>query len=231
MTTCAIHQPNFLPRLSTVAKLLSADIWVVLDDVQFCRRDYQHRARLGSLKDPAKQQWLSLNVHLPNGRNTRIRDALVVDAARCQRRVDGMMEQFYARSEHWPTLGPALATVVKMVTETDRLHKIAELSTQVLLDAYRWRGTVVHSSNLNARTDRSRRLADLTRAVGADTYICGTGGARYLDPTPFDVLGLRVDYFRRPTWIEESIWETGKRLSATWALAKHGHLSTSESLG
>jgi WbqC-like protein family len=35
---CAIHQPNFLPRLSTLAKLYAADIWIILDDVQFTRR-------------------------------------------------------------------------------------------------------------------------------------------------------------------------------------------------
>ncbi|MFE7111305.1 WbqC family protein [Streptomyces sp. NPDC057575] len=39
---CAIHQPNLLPRLSTVAKILAADVWIVLDDVQFARRDFQH---------------------------------------------------------------------------------------------------------------------------------------------------------------------------------------------
>jgi hypothetical protein len=32
---CAIHQPNFLPRLSTLATLYAADIWIILDDVQF----------------------------------------------------------------------------------------------------------------------------------------------------------------------------------------------------
>lgn len=32
---CAIHQPNFLPRLTTLAKLFAADYWIVLDDVQF----------------------------------------------------------------------------------------------------------------------------------------------------------------------------------------------------
>jgi len=44
--TCAIHQPNFFPRLSTLAKLYAADVWVILDDVQFSRRDYQHRCYL-----------------------------------------------------------------------------------------------------------------------------------------------------------------------------------------
>ncbi|MCZ4102947.1 MULTISPECIES: WbqC family protein [Streptomyces] len=36
-----------------------ADVWVVLDDVQFVRRDYQHRARLAALDDPQQHQWLS----------------------------------------------------------------------------------------------------------------------------------------------------------------------------
>lgn len=224
MTTCAIHQPNFLPRLSTVAKLLSADVWVVLDDVQFCRRDYQHRARLARLEDPSDHQWLSLNVHLPNGRSTRIGDAVVIDSARCQRRVSGMLEQFYARSDHWPMLSALFAHVVDLIGETNRLHQIAELSTRVILDAFGWTGIVVHSSDLDARTDRSSRLADLTRVVGADTYLCGRGGARYLEPTVFDTLGLTVDYFSRPTWVEPRIWDAGHSVSAVWTLAKHGNL-------
>lgn len=35
----AIHQPNLFPRLTTLAKLFAADYWIVLDDVQFTRRD------------------------------------------------------------------------------------------------------------------------------------------------------------------------------------------------
>ncbi|MGW7024804.1 WbqC family protein [Streptomyces decoyicus] len=42
---CAIHQPNLFPRLSMLAKLFAADCWIVLDDVRFTRRDYQHRTR------------------------------------------------------------------------------------------------------------------------------------------------------------------------------------------
>ncbi|WP_234377011.1 WbqC family protein [Streptomyces sp. TP-A0356] len=49
-----------------MAKLFAADRWIVLDDVQFARRDYQHRARLAALDDPGRQQWLSLPTHLPH---------------------------------------------------------------------------------------------------------------------------------------------------------------------
>jgi WbqC-like protein family len=63
--TCAIHQPNLFPRLSTLAKLYAADIWIVLDDVQFNHPDYQHRVRLAALDDLTRQQWPSLPVHRP----------------------------------------------------------------------------------------------------------------------------------------------------------------------
>jgi WbqC-like protein family len=87
--SCAIHQPNLLPRLSTLAKLYAADVWVVLDDVQFTRHNYQHRVRLAALDDPAHRQWLSLETHLPYGRATLIREGAACTAARNTRREIG----------------------------------------------------------------------------------------------------------------------------------------------
>ena len=62
----------------------------------------------------------------------------------------------------------------------------------VLLTLLGWPGKAQRSSELPARTGRSERLADLTRAAGAGTYICGTGGSRYLDQQPFAQHGLSV---------------------------------------
>ncbi|WP_409058882.1 WbqC family protein [Streptomyces sp. SYP-A7185] len=87
---CAIHQPNLFPRLTTLAKLFAADYWIVLDDVQFTRRDYQHRARLAAIDAPDRQQWLSIPTHLPSGRSTLIRDALIDDADLARRRIAGI---------------------------------------------------------------------------------------------------------------------------------------------
>ncbi|MEU2867945.1 WbqC family protein [Streptomyces olivoreticuli] len=63
---CAIHQPSFFPRLTTLAKLFAADCWIVLDDVQFTRRDYQHRTRLAALEDPTRRRWLSSTASGPS---------------------------------------------------------------------------------------------------------------------------------------------------------------------
>jgi hypothetical protein len=180
-----IHQPNFLPRLSTLAKLYAADHWIVLDDVQFVRRDYQHRTRLADLHDPTIQRWLTLPVHLPHGRATLIRDIHLADVATTRRRVPLLLAQHYRRSPHWPILHHVIDQILATLDHTDRLADIAETSTRTLLNLLDWPGAIHHSHTLPARTDRSARLADLTTAVGATTYLCGTGGTHYLNAHPF----------------------------------------------
>jgi WbqC-like protein family len=88
---CAIHQPNFLPRLSTLAKLYAADIWVILDDVQFTRRDYQHRCYLTPVADAQLPgRWLTIPVHLPGSRATLIKDALLAEPALTAKRTSAI---------------------------------------------------------------------------------------------------------------------------------------------
>lgn len=41
-----IHQPNFLPRLKVFIKIAISDIWVIYDDVQYVRREWQNRVYL-----------------------------------------------------------------------------------------------------------------------------------------------------------------------------------------
>lgn len=215
---CAIHQPNLLPRLTTLAKLFAADYWIVLDDVQFTRRDYQHPARLADLDDPARQQWLTIPTHLPQGRPTLIRDAAIAEPERARRRAAGMLRQHYGASQHWPVLAEALDPVLDAFT-TGRTAAVAEMSTRVLLDLLGWKGKIVTSSQLPSRPGRSQRLADLAAATGARAYLCGTGGMAYLDQTPFTARNVAVAPFGPPT---TGSWASGRQLSALWAFAALG---------
>jgi hypothetical protein len=220
---CAIHQPNFFPRLSTLAKLAAADVWVVLDDVQFARRDYQHRARLAALDSPEVQQWLTVPVHLPEGRATCIRDVVLVDPAKAQRRAERMLSHYYGRSVHWPTIQDHLDPVISQFNHTDHLATIAEASTRALLNAIGWNGTTIRASSHSVRSERSQRLADLTQVARATTYLYGTGGANYLDFAPFHAADLRLRQFTRPAEIEAADWLLARRITALHPLANATH--------
>ncbi|WP_185070964.1 WbqC family protein [Nonomuraea jabiensis] len=216
---CAIHQPNLFPRLATLAKLFTADYWIVLDDVQFARRDYQHRALLASLDGPWQPQWLSISTHLPHGRSTSIHEALLADPAHCRRRVAQLLADHYRRSAHWPPFRRRLEPVLAAFGRTDRLADVTELSTRLLLEEVGWPGRVLHSSDLLTRGARSQRLADLAWLTGATTYLCGTGGMRYLDPAAFRVRSIEVLPFVTPA---SGIWATSREMSAVHALMVAG---------
>ncbi|MGP3923895.1 WbqC family protein [Streptomyces sp. 8N616] len=225
---CAIHQPNLFPRLSTLAKLYAADRWIILDDVQFARRDYQHRARLASLKDPCARQWLSLSTHLPRGRSTLILEARLAEPHRCRRRVAELVRQHYGRSRHWPALQDVLEPVLDRFEATDRTADIAEASALALLASVGWRGEVLHSSALPAHDGRSQRLADLAAATGSTVYLCGTGGMRYLDVEPFAGHRITVVPFRTPA--VTPVWQFAREVSALWPIASIGPRSLAEAL-
>ncbi|MFK4144544.1 WbqC family protein [Streptomyces sp. NPDC004065] len=219
---CAIHQPNLFPRLSTLAKLFAADRWVVLDDVQFARRDYQHRARLAAMDDPGRQQWLTLPTHLPHGRPTLINQARLVDARRSRRTVELLVRQYYGRSPHWNAVCEVLGMVLDTFDTTDHVAGIARTSTTALLTALGWTGEVLDSSEVPTRQGRSERLADLAAATGSTHYLCGTGGLRYLDVGPFDAHGIPVLPFHTPVDTDDPLWQWSRRTSSLRALSKLG---------
>jgi hypothetical protein len=217
VTTCAIHQPNLFPRASTLAKLLAADVWIVLDNVQFNRRDYQHRARLASVAAPERGQWLTIPVHRPQGRATLIDRILIADQQTTARRLTALTAQYYRRAPHWHLVRDLVTTVADLTARTARLAEVTERSTQVLLDLLGWSGSTIRASTLPARPGRSTRLADLTHAVGATTYLCGPGGATYLDEEPFAQHGVTIKYTDHT--------RSRPRMSALHALALTGTIT------
>ncbi|WP_443065566.1 WbqC family protein [Streptomyces sp. NBC_00557] len=219
---CAIHQPNLFPRLSTLAKLFAADRWIVLDDVQFARRDYQHRARLAALDDPGRQQWLTLPTHLPHGRPTLISQARLVDPHCSRRTVELLVRQYYGRSGHRDAVRDVLDAALDALDTTDRVARIARASTLAMLAALGWAREVLDSGRIRTRHNRSERLADLAAATGSTHYLCGTGGTRYLDPAPFDAHGISVLPFHTPVDTEDPLWCWARRASSLWALSKIG---------
>jgi len=206
--------------LSTLAKLYAAGRWIVLEDVQFARRDYQHRARLADLDEPARQQWLTLPTHLPQGRSTLISQARLVDPRRSRRTVQLLVRQYYGRSTRRKAVSDVLDAVLGTLDTSDHVADVARTSTIALLTVLGWSGDVLDSSEIPSRQGRSERLADLAAATGSTHYLCGTGGLRYLDVDPFDVHGIPVLPFHTP--VDGLLWQWARRASSLWALSAIG---------
>jgi len=227
---CAIHQPNLLPRMATLAKIAAADVWIVLDTVQAARRDWQHRTHLAYLADPEARQWLSIETHRPQGRATSIADTRVVDPAKAARRLEGMLADAYRTSTHWEAVDQIASRTIATLGATGSVAAAATASTAAMLDALGWKGTIVHASTLPARTERTDRLTDLCAAIGAGTYLCGSGGLRYVDPSKFTHRGIGLVPFTAPGPEAGPVWHEARQITGMWALAAHGPAAVAEAV-
>ncbi len=185
-----IHQPNFAPRLKVLQKIVAGDIWVVLDTVQYVGREWQNRCRLRHLDRAHRAFWLTIPVHRPQGRATVISQVAVVDVARSKRLVERSVQTAYGRSVHAGWLREFVRRLV--ATPASSLTELATGSVTAALAMLGLTRRPRLASDLSAAVDPTDRLVDLCCAVGARSYLTGSGGLRYLDPTRFARAGIAV---------------------------------------
>jgi hypothetical protein len=197
---CAIHQPNLFPRMRTLGKLFSASKWVVLTHVQANLRDFQQRALFADYRDVESQQWFSLRLDRPSlGRSTQIWELTLSSPKDSATALLESLRHRYRRSPYWRELWPSLESGIEELSLQGSLEGFSTASTEYLLRLARWDGSIVRDHLIETRQERTQRLVDLCAGVGATTYLCGRGGARYLDESEFISSGLEVRYYSYPS--------------------------------
>ncbi len=194
MTTLAAHQPQYLPWLGFFDKVAQADIFVLLDNVQFKRREWQNRNRIKGATGP---QWLSVPVKQQLGQT--IAEVEISDTKPWARKHMRALELNYGRAAHFEEVMTTIAAILKQPhthLATLNIELIGKLTGHLDIDT-----RMVLCSETEAREDRTLRLVDLCVQMGADTYLSGAGGD-YLDQSAFAEagIGLRFQAYDHPTY-------------------------------
>lgn len=188
MTVLAAHQPQYLPWSGYFDKLDRADVFVLLDDVQFKKNEWQNRNRI---KAAGGWQWLTVPVRhrFPQ----RIDEVEIVPGPWARKHL-AALETSYRPAPHYNETIDVVAGVLQH--EWTRLAPLNERLVAVLADALGIETPTVSSAGIDARDHPDLRLVDLCRALDADTYLSGAGGRDYLDETPFREADIEVVYQR-----------------------------------
>ena len=214
----AIHQPEHMPWLGFFEKLMRADVFVLLDDVQFSKGDFQNRNRV---KGREGAQWLTVPV--AHGFGQRINEVETAgDAWRakhwktlrsCYARAAhfeefaGAFEEFYARP--WPRLSELNVEAIRLLARSFGVGK-----------------EFVFSSALGAVGRKSELVLNVCKAVGATRYYSGRAGGAYLDAEAFGREGIEivVQEFGHPVYEQLFMKEQGfvPNLSAVDLLFNRG---------
>lgn len=172
-----IHQPEHFPYLGFFQKMESADLFVVLDDVQFTKGNFQHRNKL--LNSNGVEEWFT--VGLESKPHTKLINELKVSKESKWKRV---------------LLSKLKTNFKKDFTDIYLHSKLVDInlaSIEYCRQALGITTPMILSSDLDIKSNSSERLAEICKELGATEYISGAGGKAYLDESVFD---CRVSYFK-----------------------------------
>jgi len=181
----AIHQPQYFPWSPYVHKVMSADIFVYLDTVQFSKNGVQNRNQIKTAQGP---QWLTVPVKHELGQS--ILETQLADAN--------------AGVKHWKTLQTNYARTPGFQRWKDELHavlhqqyltldEIAIASTEWMIDQLGISNKRMRASEIHATHGRASELvASICEALEGDQYLTGTGALAYLQKEDFKRIDCEV---------------------------------------
>lgn len=196
----AIHQPHFMPWLGYLHRMAKVDAFVVLDHVQFERRNYQNRSQI---RIDGEARWLTVPV-IQRSQKERILD----------KQVDNRDTGRAWGPKHFATLRHAYREAGFFSTYASAFRKVLEAPWQrlvgldiamieLLRDAFGIRTPLLRSSQLNVEGAKAQLILNVCRAVGARVLLAGFGGSRgYLEPRECARHGVEVRWhqFTHPTY-------------------------------
>jgi hypothetical protein len=193
----AIHQPNFMPWLGYFDRMIRADLFVLLDHVQFERRNYQNRCMI-RLEDGTK--WLTVPVVQLSQKETilgkRIDNPTDLSGARWWGPNHFQTLRYaYRKSKHFDRYAPRLREI--LFARWDNLVDLNIATLEFVREALSIDTPLVRSSTLACQGQKSALLLDVCQRVGASAFFGGMGGSReYLDKEAFAAAGMGVEWQR-----------------------------------
>jgi hypothetical protein len=183
----AIHQPQYLPWLGYFDKIDQADCFVLLDDVQFKKNEWQNRNKI---KTAAGWQWLTVPVlhRFPQ----RICEVKINQTDPWSRKHLQALTSNYGSAPFFDLHRPFFEEIYGR--EWTLLVDLNVAAITYLAEALGIRTKLVMASSLPvpAELEATDRLISICQAVGANTYLSGVGGREYLDLAPFKEAGIGV---------------------------------------
>lgn len=182
----AIHQLHYLPWLRYLEKMARADVFVVLDDVQYTKNGFQNRNKIKHAGG-----WMYLTVPVKVHAGQRLSEVEISQDNHWSASHWRGIETSYRRAPFFDEYAGALSAIYAR-----RWSHLNDLNWELLsyLRAATGIGTpVVRSSQLAVQGEATDRLVAVCQAVGADAYYSGSHAAEaYLDVAALEAAGIEV---------------------------------------
>ena len=182
----SVHQPQYLPWLGYFDKIDKADVFVLLDNVQFKKNEWQNRNKI---KTANGWQWLTVPVMYKFPQ--LINEVEVNNKDKWQHRQRQAIISNYKKAPDWALLENFFEEIL-----SSEWQSISQLNIHVvkkLVDMLGIKTSLYVASELGEfPEDPDERLIALTKHFDADVYLAGGGGKGYMDMEKYTRGGIKV---------------------------------------
>jgi len=184
----AIHQPNYLPYLGFFHKLSLADTFVIMDDTQYDKK-FTNRNKI---KVPGNWIWLTVPI---NKKHKFVANKIVEINNEENWQSDHLQKinRSYANSKFFKK---NYKTFFEKIYSKKWDH-LFTLNYELIIQLIDWldiKIEVIKESELNIKGNSTERLVNISKKIGAETYVSGIGGKEYMNEKLFETNNIKIEY-------------------------------------
>ena len=184
----AIHQPNYLPYLGFFHKLSLVDTFVIMDDTQYDKK-FTNRNKI---KVPGNWIWLTVPI---NKKHKFVANKIVEinNEENWQSDHFKKINHSYSNSEFFKK---NYKTFFEKIYSKKWDH-LFTLNYELIIQLIDWLNIkieVIKESELNIKGNSTERLVNISKEIGAETYVSGIGGKEYMNEKMFETNNIKIEY-------------------------------------
>ncbi len=202
LKTVAVSQSNYIPWKGYFDLIASADEFVILDCVQFTRRDWRNRNKI---KTPNALIWLTVPVKVKGKYNQAIKDVEI--------------EKEIWKEEHWKSIElnykrskyfEEISAWLKPLYLESNYKNLSELNKKFILEICSYldvKTKIIDSNMFKTSRDKSQRILDIVNQLDGDVYLSGPSAKAYINIENFHKNNIKIKWMKYENYpIYDQLW-------------------------
>lgn len=187
-----ILQPSYIPWRGYFDQVRRADLFIFYDDIQYDKHGWRNR---NQIKTHQGKQWLTIPVNSKGvTRGVPIRDVRIDWSKPWAKSHLKSLTISYSKSPYFKGYLPLLEDLYQRRDEF-----LADFTIETSIRLARELGFTstrfMRSSELsNVEGQKTDRVINVLKQVGATHYICGPSASSYMEPEKFEAAGITFEY-------------------------------------
>ncbi|PKR84631.1 WbqC family protein [Heyndrickxia camelliae] len=189
-----IHQPNYIPWYGFFHKMLSSDVFVILDDVLCSNKEERRNVIKGS------NGMISLAIPIIN-KKAKIKEVVMNNQLNWKHRHIFTLQGCYQKAKYWEDLSPSFIDIYQH--SGTKLVDLNLAFIEFIREYLDIRTPIIRSSEMSeVYGEKNTKLISICKSLGAHIYLSGLGAKSYMNEEDFRKNNIKVvyQYFNHPVY-------------------------------